>query len=257
MIGRWTVLNVVLVAIVVLLGVQITWTWMRAVPPLRVPVAMDPADPAPRREPKSKPQTAHGENGAEQVALITSMDLFDVSRQAVGAAGVDVAVVEVPPPTGIDLVGIRLLAGDPEAFIRDASQQNGQRRVREGDEVAGYTVQAIKPTSLELGNPAGQTVTLWLQLAPSGARAGVPQAGGRPGVPQAGARPGGAPSAPPVRPAAAGPQGVVPAPVIDPRAAERQRQRQQRLQRQRGGAAAQPNVPAGVRQLRNEIRNGA
>lgn len=242
MIGRWTVLNVVLVLIVVLLGIQITRTWMRTVPPLRTPVAAGPAEPAPRREPKGKTQPARGENGAEQVALITSMDLFDSSRQAVGTAG-PAEAVEVPPPTGIELVGIRLFAGDEEAFIRDASQANAQRRVREGDEVAGYTVQAINPTNVELGNPTGQTVTLWLQLAPSGGAA-------KPGGPQFGPRPGGV--APGRGGAAAGQQGAAPQPPIDPTAAQRQRQRQREL-RQRGGAA----VPPAVQQLRDQMRKGA
>jgi hypothetical protein len=247
------VLNVVLGLFVVLLGVQVTRTWMRTVPAMRVPVAA-PGEPAKRREPRSK-AAGRGENGEEQVALITSMDLFDSSRQAVGLAVESTVAVEMPPPTGIEVVGIRLLAGDQEAFIRDASQANAQRRVREGDEVAGYTVQAINPTNVELGNAAGQSVTLWLQLAPS--------AGAKPGGPAGGARPGGAPVPRPGGPAgpmragvAAGQPGAVARPPIDPTAAQRQRQRQQQLQRQRqrGGGAA---VPPAVQQLRNQMGKGA
>jgi hypothetical protein len=237
-IGRWTVLNGVLVAIVVLLGLQITRTWMRTVPPLRVPVAAGAGELAARRDPKVKAPLARDGKTEEDVVLITSMDLFDQSRQPVGAAGSTApAPVEVPPPTGIDVVGIRLLSGDEEAFIRDASQQNGQRRVREGDEVAGYTVQAINPTNVELGNATGQTVTLWLQLAPSG--------GAKPGAPGAPLRPG----------AVAGQPGAAAPVPINPQAAERQRQRQllrqQRLQQQqqRGGAPAPPTVPPGIPRL--------
>lgn len=250
MIGRWTVLNGVLLAVVVLLGVQIARTWMRAVPPVRA-LAPEATDGA-RREPKKRPAAERTEQTDQVVALITSQDLFDASRQALGSG--PAVVAELPPPTGIELVGIRLLGGDQEALIRDQSQQNAQRRVREGDEVAGYTVQAINPTNVELANGDGQAVTLWLQLAPSAApkAGGVP---GRPGAPAPGPRPGGVPPPPPPRAAVAGQQVQPVAPPIDPRAAERQRQRQQRLQRR--GGAVQPNLPPGVQDQLKRMQNGA
>jgi hypothetical protein len=239
-IGRWTVINLVLVTIVALLGVQIGRTWMRTVPPLRAPAA-GPADAAPRRETKAKPSAARSDKADEDVALITSMDLFDMSRKAVGAEEA-VAPVDVPPPTGVDVVGIRLIAGDQEAFIRDASQQNAQRRVRTGDEVAGYTVQTIRPTSVELVNPTGQTVTLWLQLSPSG-----------------GAKPGGAQAAGVRRPvpvptaaggAVASQLGAVrpPTPAAPDPAMLRQQQRLQ-ARRQRSG------VPPAVQQRLDRMRS--
>jgi len=252
MIGRWTVLNGVLLAVVLLLGVQIARTWMRAVPPMRTPVP-DTAE-GPRRDPRKRTVTERNEQTEEIVALITTQDLFDASRQAVGSGPATVA--EIPPPTGIELVGIRLLGGDQEALIRDQSQQNTQRRVRAGDEVAGHTVQAINATNVELLNPNGQAVTLWLQLAPSAAKPAVP---GRPGVPAPAPRPGGVPPAPP-RPGAA----PVPAPAqnaggaaapMDPRAAERQRLRQQRLERR--GGELKPNLPAGIQERLNQLRKGA
>jgi hypothetical protein len=249
-IGRWTVLNGVLLAVVLLLGVQIARTWMRTVPPMRTP----PPEQAetPRRETKKRVVAERTERTDEMVALITNQDLFDASRQAIGSGPLTVA--EVPPPTGIELVGIRLLGGDQEALIRDQSQQNAQRRVRAGDEVAGHTVQAINATNVELLNPNGQAVTLWLQLAPSAAKPGVP---GRPGVPAPAPRPGGVAPAPP-RPAAAvaTPQGAgAAAPPMDPRAAERQRLRQQRLERR--GGELKPNLPAGIQERLNQLRKGA
>jgi hypothetical protein len=237
MIGRWTVLNGVLLVIVVLLGFQTARTWQRLVPPLRMPVAAGPGEVPARREAKAKPAVQRDGNGQEMVALITSMDLFDSTRQAVGTTAA-AAPVELPPPTGIEVVGIRLLGDDEEAFIRDATQQNAQRRVRTGDEVAGYTVQSINPTSVELANPTGQTVTLWMQLTTSSApKPGVP------GVPR--------PNVPPVPGRPAQP------PPLDPRAAARQRLRQERLQQRRGGVAAPPSLPAGVRQLRDQMQKGA
>jgi len=239
-IGRWTVINLVLVAIVALLGVQIGRTWMRTVPPLRAPAA-GPAEAASHREAKGRPAAARNDKADEDVALITSMDLFDVSRQAVGAAE-PVAPEEVPPPTGVDVVGIRLIAGDQEAFIRDASQQNAQRRVRTGDEVAGYTVQTIRPTSVELVNPTGQTVTLWLQLSPGGGKPGTPQAAGvRRSVPVPTAAGG----------AVAAQQGAVRPPTADPAALRRQ----QRLEARRQRSGVPPAVQERLDRLRN--RKGA
>jgi hypothetical protein len=244
-IGRWTVLNIVLGLMVLLLGIQTARTWMRAVPPVRAP-APGPADPVARREGKAKPAPARGGGGDEQVALITSMDLFDPSRQAVGESGSTVAAVEVPPPQGIEVVGIRLIAGDQEAFIRDVNAQNAQRRVRTGDEVAGHTVQAINATNVELLNPSGQSVTLWLQLSPSaGAK---PAAGGvaaRPATPTSAGRSSAAVAAPKAAP-------------LDPVQAQiqRRRERQQRIRQQRAPAPANrpPTVPGAVRQRVDQMQ---
>ncbi|HWP66851.1 MAG TPA: hypothetical protein VNO26_13145 [Candidatus Limnocylindria bacterium] len=246
MISRWTVLNGLLVAIVALLAVEIGRTWMRTVPPLRMPAT---GDPAPRRDSKSRPSVDHG-RVEEDVALISSMDLFDPSRQAPGTA-TEPVVAEAPPPTGIEVVGIRMIAGDLEAFIRDASQGNAQRRVRTGDEVAGYTVEEIQPTNVVLGNAAGQSVTLYLQLAPSGgarpALAAAAPGGARPGTPLA-PRPGGQ----------AGQSGQSGQGTHNPprnpnaeRLQQRLQQRQQRLQQQRSGSA----VPSAVQERLNSIKS--
>ena len=246
MISRWTVLNGVLVAIVALLAVEIGRTWMRAVPPLRMPAA---GDGAPRRDAKTRPAAVRAERSEEDVALITSMDLFDQSRQAPGSVTDVAAPVEVPPPTGIEVVGIRLIAGDQEAFIRDASQGNAQRRVRTGDEVAGFTVQSINATAVELGNPNGQNVTLYLQLAPSagGAKPGVPAAVGarRPPTPP-----------PPTAAGVAGQQGPR-TPPTDPAALRQQQrlqQRQQRLQQLRQQKQNAAGMPAAKQQRLDVMR---
>jgi len=249
MIGRWTVLNGVLLVLAVLLGVQIARTWIRTVPPVRVPAPAADSQ-GQRREVKAKPGTPR-EPTDDMVAVIASMDLFDMSRQPAGTTTAATVVTEVPPPTGIELIGIRLLGRDQEALIRDQSQQNAQRRVRTGDEVSGYTVQAINATNVELANDNGQQVTLWLQLSPSkGAARPAAGSGGQrpqPVTPQplgAAPRPGAAPPPPAATP------------PVDPRAAERQRVRQQRLERQRGGAV-RPNLPPGVQEQLRQMRKGA
>ena len=52
------ILNIVLSAIVLLLGIQTARTWMRAVPPVRAP-APGPADPGPRRAAEQRARTRH------------------------------------------------------------------------------------------------------------------------------------------------------------------------------------------------------
>ena len=247
MISRWTVLNGVLVAIVALLAVEIGRTWMRAVPPLRMPAA---GDGTPRRDAKARPVAGRADKIEEDVALITNMDLFDQSRQAPGTTTELAAPVEIPPPTGIDVVGIRLIGDDPEAFIRDASQGNAQRRVRTGDEIAGFTVQSINATAIELGNANGQNVTLYLQLAPSaaGAKPGVPAAAGarRPGTPA------------PAAAGAAAQQGGARNPPMDPAALRQQQrlqQRQQRLQQLRQQKQNAAGMPA-AKQQRLDVMRG-
>jgi len=207
--SRWTMVNLLLVAVVALLAVQIGRTWTRTTPPLRAPAS---GDAPPRRDARPKAQSARANEAEEDVALIASLDLFDQSRQALGVVSDAAVPVEAPPPTGIEVVGVRSIAGDQEAFLRDASQGNVQRRVRMGDEVAGYTVQSIDATNVKLGNATGGTVTLYLQLAlsgggKSGVAASVP---GRPapaGTPTAVAPPPSAPAqasrTPPMDPASA------------------------------------------------------
>jgi hypothetical protein len=228
LISRWTMVNLLLAAIVALLAVQIGLTWTRATPPLPAPAS---GDAVPRRDARPKAQPARANGAEEDVALITSLDLFDQSRQAPGVV-TDVAVpVEAPPPTGIEVVGIRSIAGDQEAFIRDASQGNAQRRVRTGDEVAGYTVQSIDATNVKLGNATGGTVTLYLQLALSG--------GGKPGA--AGAVPGrsapaGMPSA--VVPPTSAPVQASRTPPMDPASVAMQQRVEERWNQRRQVMAA-------------------
>jgi hypothetical protein len=228
LISRWTMVNLLLLAIVALLAVQIGRTWTQTVPPLRTPAS---GDAAPRRDAKPKAQPAPADEAEGDVALITSLDLFDQSRQAPGTVTAAAVPVEAPPPTGIEVVGIRSIAGDQEAFIRDASQGNAQRRVRTGDEVAGYTVQSIDATNVKLGNATGGTVTLYLQLALSG--------GGRPGT--AGAvlgrpAPAGTPSA--VVPPANVPAQASRTPPMDPASVAMQQRVEERWNQRRQLMAA-------------------
>jgi hypothetical protein len=241
LISRWTMVNLLLAAIAGLLAVQIGRTWTRTAPALRAPAS---GDASPHRDAKPKAQPARANEAEEDVASITSLDLFDQTRQAPGVV-TDVAVpVEASPPTGIDVVGIRSIGGDQEAFIRDGSQGNTQRRVRMGDEVAGYTVQSIDATDVKLGNTSGGTVTLYLQLALSGNPGAVVSVPGRPA-------PAGTP--PTVAPPASAPGQASRTPPMDPASVAMQQRIEERwdkrrLQLQQQGQPSAHVPPSGSHQ---------
>jgi hypothetical protein len=251
-IGRWTVVNTVLVLIVLAVAGQIGRTWMRASPPL--PAVESDGEHKANRRPSRRPRPAAAAD--EMVALITEQDLFDPSRKADGAADgaapTTLAEDETPPPPpGLTVVGVRLLGEDAEAFVKDSATANEQRRVRLGDDVGGYTVQEIRETSVVLEASNGNRVTLWLSLAPSGGVVRV--------TPPAGT--------------ATGNQAVrrttPPQAASQPSAAAQRAARRQRRSRPAAGARrgryrqepkenpGSPQLPAGVRERLEQLRQGS
>jgi hypothetical protein len=211
--GRWTIVNALLALFVALLGFQIVRTWARGLPPIEVPPpsATPPAAPEPHEKGKRAADKAgaHGPQTAPVlVAAIADKDLFDPSRKAPPPD--EVKTTDAPPvtkpPDGVTVVGVRIFGKDREVFVQDASQQPAVgRRLRPGDQVAGYTVKAIEPTGITLTSPSGDLVPLALTIDKG--KAGPPGAPGapRPPVP---ARP---PQAPAMASPAAGVQGSSPA----------------------------------------------
>jgi hypothetical protein len=185
---RWAIINVLLGLIVALLAVQIVSTWARSLPRLEerqrqpAPPAAEPREAKGRRSAEKAPATPDA-----QVTAITEKDLFDPSRRPPpedgGAAAVAQEAAPLPPPSGVAIVGIRLLHGEREAFIQDATQQNKQRRLRVGDQLQSYTVKEITDAQVILAAPTGQSVTMDVELKKSGGGRGP--APGVPGRPQA------------------------------------------------------------------------
>jgi len=214
--GRWTIINGLLAVIVLLLGFQIMRTWARGLPPVEVPPA--PAAPAPAAgEPHEKGKRAAEKASARAqqtpatlVTAIVEKDLFDPSRHppAPDEVKVEAAVAVTKPPDGVTVVGVRIFGKDREVFISDASQNPAVgRRLRAGDQVAGYTVKAIDPTGVTLLSPSGDAVPLPLTLDKGRAGQAQPGAPVRPPiVPGRVPQPVGVPASP-----AAGPQGASPA----------------------------------------------
>jgi len=185
---RWAIINVLLGLIVALLAVQIVGTWARSLPRLEEHARQPQPAPA---EPREKGRRS-GEKGGPRapmgpetlVSSINEKDLFDPSRRPVPEDGTGQAAAQeaapLPPPSGVAVVGIRLLRGEREAFIQDATQQNKQRRLRVGDQLQSYTVKEINDAQVILAAPTGQSVTMDVELKKSGgARGPAPAATGR------------------------------------------------------------------------------
>jgi hypothetical protein len=225
---RWTIINMLLALIVALLTVEIVRTWARALPPIEV----SPAPPAPTPAP---PKRDKGEQAPQLlVTAIVEKDLFDASRRPPSEETVTAEVVrETGPPPGVAIVGTRIMGKDREVFLTDASQGNVQRRLRVGDQVAGYTIKSIEPTAVTLSSPSGDPVTMPLAL-------------------EKGKAPAPAPPTPPRAPAAA--RATPPTPVpgqVAPQGQQLPDQVRQKLEqlkqsdraRRRGGAAARGGKP--------------
>jgi hypothetical protein len=218
---RWAIVNTLFGVIVALVGFEIVRTWTRGLPrgaPAESAASTAPASP-PAPEPHEKGKRGRGDKAgtlAQQtpallVAAIADKDLFDPSRRPPSVE--DTTTVAVPvtkPPDNVTVVGVRILGKDREAFVSDGTQgQAITRRVRTGDQIAGYTVKAIERTAVTLTSPSGDVVSMPLTLdagkaQPSGQRPPIPA---RPPIPGRPPQPAGAQAGSP----AAGVQGPSPA----------------------------------------------
>jgi hypothetical protein len=227
--GRWSIVNALLAIIVALLGFEIARTWARGLPPVDVPASASPA-PAPAAPHEKGKRAAADKAGARGqqtpaalVAGIVEKDLFDPSRRAPTPDEVKVDTTPITkPPDNVVIVGVRILGKDREVFVSDGSQNPAiGRRLRAGDQVAGYTVKKIEATGVVLSSPSGDMVAMPLSLDKGKAGAGPGRAPtpGRPPQPApVPAWPGQVPQPPGVSPAL-GPRGASPAagvPVAPP-----------------------------------------
>jgi hypothetical protein len=243
--GRWAIINGLLVILVLLLGLQIGRIWSRALPAVEV-VPRAAGGPTPKSEggkgkrgEKAAAAKAAEATPAVMVAAIVDRDLFDPSRsKPTEQQAAPVAAAAVPPPQNVQISGVRVLGKDREAFLIDGGQS---RRVRVGDQVQGYIIKTIRTSEIVMASPSGEPVSLSLAVekgkgAAPGARPptlpkpgqpGAPGVPGGPGSPAAGPQAANSPAAgiqppkpapprpgmPPVPGAAPGVQPVQPVPV--------------------------------------------
>ena len=183
---RILIVNVLLLAIIVALVVQIFSLWWSAeaevetIAPREAKAQRPDIQPAPRRPPA--PDLAN---------QIAEKDLFDASRSAEKAQTVTTSEAP-PPPLNLALLGVTVAAGGREALFKDQSQPK-PLWLREGEEFNGYKIARIDPTSVELTTPGGDHVTLVINVEKGAARPGVPlpgPAGIQPTPPPVAGRPG-------------------------------------------------------------------
>ncbi len=184
---RWAIINTLLGALVLLLGLAIARTWARVLPPIEV-TARAPAAPAGGQHEKGKRggdkagARAQQQTPAMLVAAVADKDLFDPSRHPAPPEEMKQPeqVREVGPPQGVTVVGMRIVGKDREVFVTDASQGNQQKRLRVGDQVAGYTVKTIEAAAVTLTSPSGDAVTM--PLAVEKGKQAVARGGPKPAV---------------------------------------------------------------------------
>src|SRR4029450_13177347 len=168
--GRWAILNGILVLIVLLLGLQIARTWGRTLPP--VEVATRQAEPSPKSEGKTDPKTTGGRRGGKRgapertdqqpavlVTTIVNKDLFDPSRQKPTEEVKAAPVKELGAAPNLTLVGVRMIGRDREVFVTDAAQANQQKRLRVGDQIGGYTLKTVAPSRVTPASGGGGRTT--------------------------------------------------------------------------------------------------
>ncbi|HEY2385603.1 MAG TPA: hypothetical protein VGK30_01465 [Candidatus Binatia bacterium] len=167
---RVLILNVLLLAIILGLVVQIASLWWRAeaeddsVAPREAKAQRPEPPPAPRRPPA--PDLAN---------KIAEKDLFDASRSAEKAPAVAAAEAPPPPPLNVQLLGVTVAAGAREALLKDQNQPK-PLWMREGEDVSGYTITRIDPISVEMRTPTGEQVTVGITVE-KGAHPGAPALG--------------------------------------------------------------------------------
>jgi hypothetical protein len=191
---RWAIVNAFLIAFVVLVGFEITRTWARGLSTERhVKGDSSSAGEAPAAAgagSRERGKRGRGDKGAGLAQQATTMlvtaivekDLFDPSRRPPSVEESATAIAPVTkPPDNVTVVGVRIFGKDREVFVNDGTAGAAvTRRLRAGDQIAGYTVKAIDPTAVTLVSPSGDVMTMPLTLDKGKAQ---PAAGPRPGLP--------------------------------------------------------------------------
>jgi hypothetical protein len=156
---RILILNLLLLAVVGVLGVQIFMLWWSGEPVVET-VAPREAKAQKVEVPKVD-RRPPAQNLAKQIA---DKDLFDQSRTAVpeGSATV-VTTTEPVRPLTLVLLGVSGGGPEREALVKDQTQPKPQW-IRQGEDVGGYKLGRIDPTSIVMVGPTGEEVTLVINV---------------------------------------------------------------------------------------------
>jgi hypothetical protein len=166
---RVLILNLLLLAIVAVLVVRIVSLWwggepeVEAVAPHEAKAQKLDVPKVDRRPPPP--------NLASQIA---DKDLFDQSRTAAEPVTAAAAVTTEPVrPLTLVLLGVSGGGPEREALVKDQTQPK-PLWIRQGEDVGGYKLGRIDPTSIVMVGPGGEEITLVINVEK--AKAGQPAA---------------------------------------------------------------------------------
>jgi hypothetical protein len=166
---RVLILNLLLLAIVAVLVVQIVALWWGGEPEAEIA--------APREAKAQKldvPKVDRRPPPPNLATQIADKDLFDQSRTAAQSGGTTSAVTAEPVrPLTLVLLGVSGGGPEREALVKDQTQPKPQW-IRQGEEVGGYKLGRIDPTSIVMLGPGGEEITLVINVEK--AKAGQPAA---------------------------------------------------------------------------------
>jgi hypothetical protein len=166
---RVLILNILLLAIIGGLIFQIVTLWWVHQPEAEATAPKEAKAPkvdVPKVDRRPAPP-----NLSTQIA---DKDLFDQSRTGV-APGTAVASAPTEPvrPLTLMLLGVSGSGPEREALVKDTTQPKPQW-LRQGEDVGGYKLGRIDPTSIVMVGPDGQETTLVINVEK--AKAGAPAA---------------------------------------------------------------------------------
>lgn len=167
---RVLILNLLLLAIVAVLVVQIVSLWWASEPQVEAA--------APREAKAQKvdiPKVDRRPAPANLATQISDKDLFDQSRkgQEPGQTGATTTTAEPVRPLTLVLLGVSGAGPEREALVKDATAPKPQW-LRQGEEVGGYKLGRIDPTSIVMVGPGGEETTLVINVEKN--KAGAPAA---------------------------------------------------------------------------------
>ena len=165
---RVLILNLLLLAIAAVLVVQIVSLWWARAPEAETVVAREAK--AQKVEVPKVDRRPPPPNLAKQIA---DKDLFDQSRTAPQEGTATAVAAEPVRPLTLVLLGVSGGGPEREALVKDQTQPKPQW-IRQGEEVGGYKLGRIDPTSIVMVGPGGEEITLVINVEK--AKAGQPVA---------------------------------------------------------------------------------
>lgn len=155
---RVLILNLLLVAVLGVLVVRIVALFWWSEPEV---VAATP------REAKTQkveiPKVDRRPPPPNLASAIADKDLFDQSRTAAQPGVVAAAPTEPVRPLTLVLLGVSGGGPEREALVKDQTQPKPQW-IRQGEDVGGYKLGRIDPTSIVMVGPAGEEITLFINV---------------------------------------------------------------------------------------------